>query len=132
LTGEAIPDPVYSDIFETELTYTWSVKQKPDEEGDITIIDDDKATAFAKVTKAGTYVFTFTVDDDGKAASKDVTLVIEEEPDDAYKAVSVVTQVKTAPVLPEQMEILLHEKGMIEWDDINPDSYSSPGSFEVE
>ncbi|MDQ6417918.1 S-layer homology domain-containing protein [Paenibacillus sp. LHD-117] len=134
LSGTAIPDPVHSAEFEPAMTYEWTVKQKPDGAGDIAFVDGDKATAYARVSKAGTYVFTFTAADEGKAASQDVTIVIEADADDAYRGISVVTQKDTAPTLQGQMNILFPDgfrESEIEWEEIDPGSYATIGSFEA-
>lgn len=133
LSGEATPDPLYAES-DTELTYEWTVKEKPEDAGNITIVNEDKATAYARVSKAGTYVFTFTVEDEGKVASEDVTFVIEEDLEDVYQAINVVTQKDVAPTLPEQMDVLFEDGyslSEIEWDEIDPDSYATLGEFEV-
>jgi len=134
LSGSAIPDPVHSAEFEPLMTYKWTVKQKPDGAGDIAFVDGDKATAYARVSKAGTYVFTFTAADEGKMASKDVTIGIKADTDDSYRAISVVTQKNTAPTLQAQMKILFNDgyrENEIKWDEIDPNSYATNGSFDV-
>lgn len=135
LSGTAIPDPVHSAEFEPEMTYEWTVKQQPDGTGDdLAIVDGDKATAYARVSKAGTYVFTFTAADEGKAASRDVTIEIDADTGDAYRAISVVTQQDTAPALQERMNILFNDgyrESEIEWDELDPGSYATIGSFEA-
>ncbi|WP_310830171.1 DUF5695 domain-containing protein [Paenibacillus pedocola] len=134
LSGEATPDPVYSAAGEPKLTYTWAVKQKPDGAGDISLVDSDKAAAYARVSKAGTYVFTFTAADEDKMASKDVTIEIKEDTVDTYRALSVVTKKDTAPVLPGVVNILSddgYSEGEIVWEAIDPGSYTNTGEFEA-
>ncbi|WP_168735571.1 DUF5695 domain-containing protein [Cohnella fermenti] len=134
LSGTATPDPVYSAVFAPEWTYGWTVKQKPDGAADVTIVDGDQANAIARVSKAGTYVFTFTAADEGKAASKDVTITIAEDADDSYRAISVVTQKGTAPTLPGQVDVLT-DQGYVQsdvvWDAVDPTRYANNGQFEV-
>ncbi|MNO20757.1 Endo-1,4-beta-xylanase A precursor [compost metagenome] len=134
LSGEAIPDPVHSAVFEPELKYAWAVKQKPDGAGEISFVGSDKATAYARVSKAGTYVFTFTAADEDKKTSKDVTIEIKEDTDDTYRAISVVTKTETAPTLPGQVNILSEDGYMereIEWEVMDPGSYANTGEFEA-
>ncbi len=134
LSGTAIPDPVHSAAFDPEMTYAWTVKQKPSGAGDIAIVAGDQATAYARVSKAGTYVFTFTAADEGKAASKDVTIELAADTDNTYRAISVVTQKGTAPTLPGQMNILFndgYQQGELEWATIDPSSYATNGTFEA-
>jgi hypothetical protein len=135
LSGNATPDPVYSAVSEPVWTYGWTVKQKPDGAGDVTFVGGDKANAYARISKAGTYVFTFTAADEGKTSSKDVTINISKDADGSYKAISVVTQMNTAPTLPEQMDILLddgYKPSVINWNEIDPASYAKAGEFVVE
>ena len=134
LSGEAIPDPVHSAVFEPTLSYAWTVKQKPDGAGEITFVGGDKATAYARVSKAGTYVFTFTAADEDKKASKDVTIELKEDTNDTYRAISVVTKKEIPPILPAQVNILSEDGFMereIKWDVIDPDSYANTGEFEA-
>ncbi|WP_419884319.1 hypothetical protein [Paenibacillus sp. B-A-8] len=134
LSGEAIPDPVHSAVFEPTLSYAWTVKQKPDGAGEITFVGGDKATAYARVSKAGTYVFTFTAADEDKKDSKDVTIELKEDTNDTYRAISLVTKKEISPILPAQVNIL-SDYGFMEretkWDVIDPDSYANTGEFEA-
>lgn len=134
LSGEAIPDPVHGEAEELKLNYTWAVKQKPEGSADISFVDGDKASAYARVSKEGTYVFTFSAADGDKKASKDVTLEIKEDTVDVYRALSVVTKKDIAAELPRQIYILLEDgyaEQEITWDAIDPSSYASSGQFEV-
>ncbi|WP_270165581.1 S-layer homology domain-containing protein [Paenibacillus sp. SYP-B4298] len=134
LSGEATADPVHSAEFEPTWTYQWTVKQKPDGVGEIAFVDGDKATAYARVSKAGRYVFTFTAADEGKAASKDVTIEIQQDAKDTYRAISVVTQKSIAPLLPAATDILYddgYRTSEIEWNAVEPSSYANIGQFEV-
>lgn len=134
LSGAATPDPVHSAEAESKLTYTWAVKQQPDGAADISFVGGDKAVAYARVSKAGTYVFTFTAADGDKTASKDVTIEIKEDTVDAYRALSVVTRKDTAPVLPGQVNILSgdgYSEREITWEAIDPGSYAGTGQFEA-
>ncbi|UQZ36935.1 hypothetical protein C2I18_27425 [Paenibacillus sp. PK3_47] len=134
LSGEAVPDPVHSAAFEPELTYAWTVKQKPDGTGDISFVGGDKATAYARVSKAGTYVFTFTAADGDKKASKEATIEIKEDTTDTYRALSVVTRKDAAPALPGQVNVLSddgYSEKHIVWDTIDPASYGNTGVFEA-
>ncbi|MGO4545407.1 S-layer homology domain-containing protein [Paenibacillus sp. 2TAB23] len=134
LSGTAIPDPIHSAEFEPDMAYAWTVKEKPNGAGDIAIVAGDKATAYARVSKAGTYVFTLTAADEGKTASKDVTIVIEADTEDAYRAINTVTRKGTAPSLPPNMKILYddgYKESAIAWNDIDPGSYETIGSFEA-
>lgn len=134
LSGTAIPDPIHSAGADPEMTYEWIVKEKPEGTEDIIFVDGDKAAAYARVSKAGTYVFTFTASDEDKMASKDVAIEIEADTNDAYRAISIVTQKDTAPVLQEQMNILFpdgYRESDIQWDEIDPSSYAANGSFEA-
>ncbi|MDI4647475.1 DUF5695 domain-containing protein [Cohnella hashimotonis] len=135
LSGKATADPVYSEVSEPVWTYGWTVKQKPEGAADVTFVNGGKTDAYARISKAGTYVFTFTAADEGKVSSKDVTINIAKDTDGAYKAVSVVTSVNAAPTLPGQVDIL-HEDGYrksaIAWNQVDPASYAKPGEFVVE
>ncbi|WP_139997220.1 DUF5695 domain-containing protein [Paenibacillus paridis] len=134
LSGTAIPDPIHSAEFEPDMTYDWAVKEKPNGAGEITIVAGDKATAYARISKAGTYVFTLTAADEGKTASKDITIVIEADPEDAYRAINTVTRKGTAPSLPPIMKILFddgYRESAIVWSDIDPVNYEATGSFEA-
>ncbi|WP_186380916.1 DUF5695 domain-containing protein [Paenibacillus xylanexedens] len=134
LSGEAIPDPVHGEAGESQLNYTWTLKQKPEGSADISFVDGDKTSAYARVSKAGTYVFTFSAADGDKKASKDVTLEIKEDTVDVYRALSVVTKKDIAPQLPKQIYIL-SEDGYVQqditWDVIDPNSYANPGQVEI-
>jgi hypothetical protein len=135
LSGNATPDPVYSAVFEPVWTYGWTVKQKPDGAADVTFVNGDKANAYAHISKAGTYVFTFTAADEGKMSSKDVTINISKDTDGSYKAISAVTQINTVPILPQQMDILYNDgyrQSVIQWNEVNPASYAQAGEFVVE
>jgi len=130
LSGSATPDPLYN----SELTYSWTVKEKPADADDVTIFFNNKETAYARVSKAGTYVFTFTAIDEDKISSKDVSVNFSEDPDGSYRAVSVITQKGTPPVLPGKVNILT-ETGYVAadvvWDSIDPASYANAGEFTV-
>lgn len=134
LSGEAIPDPVHSEAEEPQLKYTWAVKQKPEGSADISFVDGDKAAAYARVSMAGTYTFTFSAADGDKKASKDITIEIKEDTVDVYRALSVVTKKDIEPELPRQI-YFLSEEGYLEqeitWDAIDPSSYASVGQFEA-
>jgi Bacterial Ig-like domain (group 4). len=135
LSGTATPDPVYSAVTEPVWTYGWTVKQKPEGAADVTFVGGDKANAYARISKAGTYVFTFTAADEGKMSSKDVTINIAKDADGSYKAISVVTQINTAPTLPGQMDVLFedgYKQSAIVWDEVAPASYAAAGEFVVE
>lgn len=116
------------------MSYAWTVKQKPDGAGEITFVGGDKATAYARVSKAGTYVFTFTAADEDKKDSKDVTIELKEDTNDTYRAISLVTKKEISPILPAQVNIL-SDYGFMEretkWDVIDPDSYANTGEFEA-
>ncbi|RKP46305.1 hypothetical protein D7Z26_24845 [Cohnella endophytica] len=134
LSGAATPDPVYSAVTEPVWTYGWTVKEKPNGVGEITIVDGDKANAYARISKAGTYVFTFTAADEGKAASKDVSITIAKDTDDSFRAISVVTKKGTAPTLPGTVSVRLVTgitQGVVEWDAVDPTKYANNGEFEV-
>lgn len=133
LTGEAIPDPLYSHE-DVELTYQWSVKQKPRGAQDVLLVKANQATAYAKVDKAGTYIFTFTAIDGDKAASKDITFTIHEDQSDVYRMISIVTQQGAAPALPLQVDALYddgYRTSSIAWDEIDPALYAHIGQFEA-
>jgi|GEM_PF-800786 len=135
LSGAATPDPIYSAVFDPELTYSWTVKQQPAGTADITIVNGDKVNAITRVSKAGTYVFTFTAADEDKAASKDVTIEIAEDTDGSYRAISVVTQKGTAPTLPSQVDVLTDDgyvQSGIVWDAVDPAQYANEGVFVVQ
>ncbi|GMK40371.1 hypothetical protein PCCS19_34270 [Paenibacillus sp. CCS19] len=135
LSGTATPDPVYSAVYPPVWTYGWTVKQKPDDSADVTFVDGDKTNAFARISKAGTYVFTFTAADEGKTSSKDVTINVAQDADGVYKAISVVTQLNTAPILPTQTDILTddgYKPSSIAWNAVDPASYAKTGEFVVE
>ncbi|WP_157643660.1 DUF5695 domain-containing protein [Paenibacillus camerounensis] len=134
LSGTAVPDPVHSAVFEPELTYAWTVKQKPEGAGEVAFVAGNKETAYARVSKAGTYVFTFTASDDDKQGSKDVTIEIKEDVVDAYRALSTVTKKDTAPVLPGKVNVLSEDgygERDIQWDTLDPASYGAAGQFEA-
>ncbi|MBD3921786.1 FIVAR domain-containing protein [Paenibacillus sp. PR3] len=135
LAGMATADPVYSAVYEPVWTYGWTVKQKPDGAADVTFVNGDKTNAYARISKAGIYVFTFTATDEGKTSSKDVTINIARDTDGAYKAFSVVTQLNAAPVLPTQTDILTNDgykPSPITWNAVDPASYAKTGEFVVE
>ncbi|KRF03302.1 hypothetical protein ASG89_22920 [Paenibacillus sp. Soil766] len=135
LSGAATPDPLYSAVFEPNLSYGWTLKQSPNGAGEITFVDGDKANSYARgVSKAGTYVFTFTAADDDKVASKDVTINITKDNDGSYRALSVVTQKGTAPALPGQVDVLIDDgfrKADVSWNEFDPVSYANEGEFVV-
>lgn len=135
LSGTATPDPVYSAVSQPVWTYGWTVKQKPEGAADVTFVSGDKTNAYARISKAGTYVFTFTAADEGKTSSKDVTINIAQDTDGAYKAISVVTQLNTAPTLPGQTDILFNDgykPSSVTWNAVDPASYAKAGEFVVE
>lgn len=135
LAGTATPDPVYSAVYAPVWTYGWTVKQKPEGAADVTFVNGDKTNAYARISKAGTYVFTFKASDEGKTSSKDVTINIARDTDGAYKAISVVTQLNAAPVLPTQTDILTNDgykPSSITWNAVDPASYAKTGEFIVE
>jgi len=130
LSGSATPDPLYN----SELTYSWTVKEAPEGVEDVTIVLSNKETAYARISKAGTYVFTFTAIDEDKTASKDVSIHIAEDPDGSYRAISVITQKGTPPVLPGQIDILTdtgYASADVTWEAIDPESYAKAGEFTV-
>lgn len=125
---------MHSEAEEPQLKYTWAVKQKPEGSADISFVDGDKAAAYARVSTAGTYTFTFSAADGDKKASKDITIEIKEDTVDVYRALSVVTKKDIEPELPRQIYIL-SEEGYLEqeitWDAIDPSSYASVGQLEA-
>ncbi|MFD1884924.1 DUF5695 domain-containing protein [Paenibacillus wenxiniae] len=134
LSGKATSDPLYSESATTQLTYAWSVKQQPEGSATIPFIDGAKASAYASVSKAGTYVFTLTVADGDKQVSKDVTLQIKQDAVNAYRALNVVTSKGIAPVLPGQINVLAEDgyrERDIVWDNIDPNKYANTGQFEA-
>ncbi len=135
LSGSAEPDPVYGSADDSELTYSWTVKQMPDGVETVAIVHSDKETAYARISKAGTYVFTFTASDEDKVASMDVSIDIASDPDGSYRAISVITQKGTPPVLPEEIDILTdtgYVPAGIAWDAIDPERYANVGEFTVQ
>ena len=135
LSGAATADPIYSAQFTPQWTYGWTVKQKPAAAATVTFVNGNTANAIARVSSAGTYVFTFTAADEGKTATKDVTLNLTADAVDAYKAISVVTQQGTAPILPAQVNVLsgvTYLPSNVVWDAVAPAQYAASGKFVVQ
>ena len=91
------------DRYHGELSYKWSVVSQP-EGGNAVIGNADQAKALLKASVPGEYVVRFTAIDADKSASKDVTVTMSGAVDGMDRAVSVVTKVGTAPVLPETVD----------------------------
>ena len=130
LSGEATGDPLYHG----ELSYKWSVVSQP-EGGNAVIGNADQAKALLKASVPGEYVVRFTAIDADKSASKDVTVTMSGAVDGMDRAVSVVTKVGTAPVLPETVDVINADgnvaAGKINWDAVEADAYAKVGSFTV-
>ncbi|QDH20767.1 hypothetical protein FFV09_07865 [Saccharibacillus brassicae] len=134
LSGKAIPDPVYGAAFEPQLTYAWTLKSKPANAGEVKIVGADKPTAYARVSKAGSYTFTLTAGDEGKISSKDVTISLAADPSAVYRIASSITAKGTAPALPNAISVLSdagYKESPIRWNPVDPRSYANAGSFTV-
>ena len=130
LSGEATADPLYNG----ELSYEWSVVSQP-EGGNAVIGNADQSSAMLKASVPGEYVVRFTAVDADKTASKDVTVTMDGVVDGMDRAVNVVTQVGTAPALPETVEVILEDgtvaASKINWDVVEADAYAKTGRFTV-
>ena len=130
LSGEATADPLYNG----ELSYEWSVVSQP-EGGNAVIGNADQSSAMLKASVPGEYVVRFTAVDADRTASKDVTVTMDGVVDGMDRAVNVVTQVGTAPALPETVEVILEDgtvaASKINWDEVEADAYAKTGRFTV-
>lgn len=131
LTGTATPDPTYNGT----LTYQWSIVSKPDG-ADAVLGNAAKETALLKVNKAGSYTLRFEAIDGEISAQKEITFEARGDIDGIQRAVSVVTQKGSAPVLPATMDVIYSDgtvgSGNAVWNQIDPSQYDKAGAFAVE
>lgn len=137
LSGSATGDSTYGN----ELEYAWSIVDQP-EGGNAVLANADQPDAMLKAYAPGTYTVRLTVTDrkstvydEDVSSYEDVTFEMTGNVDGIERAGTVITQVGTAPTLPETLEVI-HPDGTIQdssitWDEIAEDSYAEKGNFTV-
>lgn len=137
LSGSATADSTYGN----ELEYAWSVVDQP-EGGNAVLANADQPDAMMKAYVPGTYTVRLTVTDrkstvydEDMSSYQDVVIEMTGNVDGIERAGTVITQVGTAPELPESLEVI-HPDGTVKdsaitWDDIAEDSYAQKGEFTV-
>ncbi len=135
LSGSAKGDSIYGN----ELEYKWTVIDQPDG-GNAVLANADQPDAMMKAYKPGTYTVRLTVTDrkstvydEDISSYEDVVVEMTGNVDGIERAGTVITQVGTAPQLPESLEVI-HPDGTVQdsaitWDAVSEDSYAEKGSF---
>lgn len=135
LSGSAEGDSIYGN----DLEYEWSIVDQP-EGGNAVLANADQQDAMMKAYAPGTYTVRLTVTDrkstiydEDMSSHEDVVIEMTGNVDGIERAGTVITQVGTAPELPESLEVI-HADGTVQnsavtWDNIPEDSYAEKGSF---
>lgn len=135
LSGSAEGDSIYGN----DLEYEWSIVDQP-EGGNAVLANADQQAAMMKAYAPGTYTVRLTVTDrkstiydEDMSSHEDVVIEMTGNVDGIERAGTVITQVGTAPELPESLEVI-HADGTVQnsavtWDNIPEDSYAEKGSF---
>ena len=137
LSGSATSDSVYNN----DLEYSWSVVEQP-EGGNAIIAKADQKDALMKAGAEGTYTLRLTVTDkkstvfdEDVSANQDVVVEMKGAVDGVERTGAIITQVGTAPTLPETMDIIYPDgtvkNSTIVWDEIPESSYAEKGEFTV-
>ena len=135
LSGSAEGDSIYGN----DLEYEWNIVDQP-EGGNAVLANADQQDAMMKAYAPGTYTVRLTVADrkstiydEDMSSHEDVVIEMTGNVDGIERAGTVITQVGTAPELPESLEVI-HADGTVQnsavtWDNIPEDSYAEKGSF---
>ncbi len=137
LSGSATGDSAYGN----ELEYAWSIVARP-EDGNAVLANADQEDAMMKAYAPGIYTVRLTVTDkkstvydEDVSSYKDVTFEMTGNVDGIERAGTVITQVGTAPELPETLEVIYPDGTIrasgITWDKIAEGSYAEKGNFTV-
>lgn len=131
LAAEAEADSLYQGT----LTYAWSLAGQP-EGSNAVIAGADQQNAVLLVDQPGSYAVKLTVTDADKVSEQTLTVEMDASADGVQRGPIVVTQVETAPVLPETMEVILADGSTTEvpvvWETVPEDAYQKQGEFEVQ
>lgn len=121
-------------LYQGELTYAWTVVSQP-EGGNAVIGNAQSQEAILLADVPGEYQVKITVRDAGVSTEEILTIAMDETADGIQRGKTVITQVGTAPVLPETMTVVADDGSVsavaVTWDAVSSDQYASAGVFTV-